>query len=81
VLRRCFESDQSGLGNLCSLSRGLCCGFIDGEPGGTLAQIRVVVGGRACVPAQIAEAGFDEVLLLPTSADPIQLEALKVALR
>jgi alkanesulfonate monooxygenase SsuD/methylene tetrahydromethanopterin reductase-like flavin-dependent oxidoreductase (luciferase family) len=29
---------------------------------------------------QIAEAGFDEILLLPTSADPIQLEALKAAL-
>jgi hypothetical protein len=29
---------------------------------------------------QVAEAGFHELLLLPTSADLVQLEALKVAL-
>jgi hypothetical protein len=29
---------------------------------------------------QVAEAGFHELLLLPTSADLVQLEALKTAL-
>jgi alkanesulfonate monooxygenase SsuD/methylene tetrahydromethanopterin reductase-like flavin-dependent oxidoreductase (luciferase family) len=57
-------------------------GFLGTQRADELASHVITDPGRlAETRDQIAEAGFDEVLLLPTSADPIQLEVLKVALR
>jgi alkanesulfonate monooxygenase SsuD/methylene tetrahydromethanopterin reductase-like flavin-dependent oxidoreductase (luciferase family) len=56
-------------------------GFLGARRAEELASHVITGAGRlAETRDQIAEAGFDEVLLLPTSADPIQLEALKICL-
>lgn len=56
-------------------------GFLGAQRAEELAgQVITSAGRLADTRDQIAEAGFDEVLLLPTSADPSQLEALKTVL-
>jgi alkanesulfonate monooxygenase SsuD/methylene tetrahydromethanopterin reductase-like flavin-dependent oxidoreductase (luciferase family) len=56
-------------------------GFLGAQRADELASNVVTSAGLlAETRDQIAAAGFDELLLLPTSADPIQLEALKAAL-
>jgi alkanesulfonate monooxygenase SsuD/methylene tetrahydromethanopterin reductase-like flavin-dependent oxidoreductase (luciferase family) len=56
-------------------------GFLGVQRADELASQVITDPGRlADTRDQIAQAGFDELLLLPTSAEPIQLEALRTAL-
>jgi alkanesulfonate monooxygenase SsuD/methylene tetrahydromethanopterin reductase-like flavin-dependent oxidoreductase (luciferase family) len=56
-------------------------GFLGAQRAEELASHVVTSAGQlAETRDRIAEAGFDEVLLLPTSADPVQLGALKAAI-
>jgi hypothetical protein len=56
-------------------------GFLGAQRADELASQVITDAGRLTeVRDRIAQAGFDELLLLPTSADPAQLEALQTAL-
>lgn len=56
-------------------------GFLGKDRAGELAETVVTSPGQLVETRdQIAEAGFDELLLLPTASDLVQLDALSVAL-